>query len=132
MYNKKLLFILFILAVLVGGTSPFLIQAYTKSPMVESNTVRVSLANNKAIPDVVTVMVGDYVQFNTEDNKSHNIGQGRGDELEELSSHDHEENSIESGIFSKDEGYKIQFKKTGVYHFHDHLNPHIFVTVIVT
>lgn len=94
-----------------------------------SNTHIVSLLKDKADPEIVLANVGDYVQFNAKDGKEHNLSQGSGNAVSE--NHAHNEIGLESGVFKADEGYKIQFKKVGIYSFHDHNNPDMYIRVIV-
>jgi plastocyanin len=72
--------------------------------------------------------IGDYAQFNSNDGEKHDIAQGQGDGFG--ASHEHDKSGQESGTFSADEGYKVQFKKVGIYEFHDHFHPATHVTVI--
>lgn len=94
-----------------------------------SNIHMVALLKDKADPEIVLAKVGDYVQFNAGDGKEHNLSQGSGNAVDE--NHAHAEAGIESGRFGKDEAYKIQFKKVGIYSFHDHNNPDTYIRVIV-
>ncbi len=98
-----------------------------KSPHVYS----VTLLGDHAEPEVLTIATNDFVQFLTKDGKNHVIAQGGGAGYDS-SPHDHLESASASGAFGLNEGYKVQFKKVGVYDFHDDLNPKIFATVIVT
>jgi len=104
---------------------------FFNSPALGSpkNIHMVSLMGNKAVPDIVLAKVGDFVQFNSKDGKDHNLAQGNGNAVDKT--HEHKEYGIESGNFKKDEAYKIQFKKVGIYAFHDHYNPDIYMRVIV-
>jgi plastocyanin len=95
----------------------------------------VNLLADRADPTAIAVLKGEYVQFNSKDGKTHNIGQGSGDDPvhQQLGQdvHAHNYNEKESGNFGADEGYRVQFNEVGTYAFHDHLNPKISVTVIV-
>ncbi len=101
------------------------------SPLTDKNHV-VELKANKADPSVIAVTQGDYVQFNSKDGKKHNIAQGKPDGAQSHGG-DHTEphDGKGSGTFGADEGYRVQFEKTGTYEFHDRLNPKLAVTVIV-
>jgi plastocyanin len=94
-----------------------------------ANVHMVSLLKNRADPEIVIVRVGDYVQFNARDGREHNLSQGSGNAVED--NHAHKETGLESGVFKSDEAYKIQFKKVGIYSFHDHNNPDTYIRVIV-
>jgi plastocyanin len=89
----------------------------------------VSLLDDKAEPDAVLVKQGEFVQFNSRDGKSHHLSPGRGNGSSD--GHEHTGMGIESGVFGPDEGYRVQFIKTGRYEFHDHNNPDTYITVIV-
>lgn len=82
-----------------------------------------------ALPDAMAVKLGEFVQFDEKDGKFHSIAQGGGDEFNQT--HSHEEFGLESGKFGPGEAYRISFSRTGTFHFHDHYNSKIFVTVIV-
>ena len=89
----------------------------------------VALTEKAMVPDALTVHVGEYVQFDTADTQSHQIGLGGGDEYGK--GHEHVGiGEFESGTFGPDEAYRLQFKKAGVYDFHDHMHPKLFITVI--
>jgi plastocyanin len=125
---KKTLILLstFGLAAFIGSGVVWLNTAKAKT--LPAPGVHVSLANDTATPSVVSVKVGESVQFDSKDGLSHNLAQGEGNENGE--DHDHTAGGLESGIFSSSEGYKVQFSKAGTYNFHDHLHPNIVVTVI--
>jgi plastocyanin len=85
----------------------------------------VSLYENRAAPDTVTVPVGTHVQFNSKDGKSHNLSLGEGGE-------EHEHNGkFYSGEFQADEGWRAEFNQEGSFYFHDHFNPKINILVVV-
>ncbi len=108
----------------------FASQTTTPAEQKKGNGVTmVALKNDKAVPDAVAIKVGEYVQFNSKDGKSHEIASGTGDGYG--NAHGHDQSGVDSGVFGADEAYKLQFKKTGTYEFHDNKNPKIFVTVIV-
>ncbi|CAN5150290.1 hypothetical protein BH11PAT1_BH11PAT1_7930 [soil metagenome] len=88
----------------------------------------VELESKRANPDIVLVRKGEYVQFESKDGKIHDISLGHGDGFGDT--HEHEK-GFESGPFAKDEAYKVQLNKVGIFDFHDHLHPDIHITVIV-
>ncbi len=104
------------------------------TPITDKNHV-VELKSDRAEPSAIAVTKGAYVQFNSKDGKSHNIGEGSGDDgihqAEHQPEHAHDYQAKVSGAFGPDEGYRVLFNKTGTYEFHDHLNPKISVTVVV-
>ena len=134
MINKKNISIIFaaVLFLIISGA----IIVYFSQPKPQSNTKKevvvhhISLTKDKATPDALSIKLGELVQFNSKDGGYHNMAQGQGDEFEE--NHEHPEESIDSGIFGPDEAYKVDLKQPGVYHFHDHNNPDIYSTIIVT
>ena len=93
------------------------------------NIHMVDLLSNRAEPDIVSAKTGDFVQFNSMDGKEHNLSQGSGNAVDE--NHSHDKTGMESGVFKSDEAYKIQFKKSGIYSFHDHFNPDVYIRLVV-
>jgi len=89
----------------------------------------VFLLEGGALPDALAVKFGELVQFDARDGRQHVIAQGGGDEFNQ--SHSHQVYRVESGSFGPGEAYRVSFSRTGTFHFHDHQNPKIFVTVIV-
>ncbi len=87
----------------------------------------VSLYDNRAEPNELVVKLIDKVQFNSKNNKMHDVALGKGNDY----GMHHEHAGGDSGIFGAGEGYIVSFKKVGTYYFHDDLNPNIFVTVLV-
>lgn len=85
--------------------------------------------DDAATPNTLAVKVGEYVQFNSNDGRQHQIAQGKGHDFGE--DHEHTEGGLESGTFAADEAFKVQFKQRGTYFFHDNLNPKISISVVV-
>lgn len=127
--NKNTLVIILIAAIFsLAAAFGFLINS--KQPTKEKQVVHsVALNADRAVPDILSIKLGEIVVFNSRDGQSHNIAQGKGNDFKRA--HDHPEGSIESGRFAADEGYRVELKKTGTYNFHDHLNPNIYVTIVV-
>ena len=88
----------------------------------------IALFKTKAIPDAISIHAGEYVEFDSKDGETHDIALGGGNENGH--SHDHSDIDISSGVFGADEAYQLLIKDKGVYDFHDHLHPDIFVTVV--
>ncbi len=85
----------------------------------------VALESGKANPDTLTVKVGESVQFNSADGKTHSLSLGKGGDA-------HEHNGpFSSGEFKADEAWRVQFKEPGTYYFHDHYNPGTNILVVV-
>ncbi len=105
------------------------VKKVAASAICPQNTTCITLKDDRAEPDVITVPLGGYAQFNSADGQTHNIGEGSGDEHHD-GSHVHTGTSM-SGDFKSDEAWRVQFKQTGTYDFHDHYHPEIHATVIV-
>lgn len=88
---------------------------------------QVFLLKDRIDPDTVLVGVGEFIQFNSRDGRSHNLAQGRGNNFGR--DHDHEP-GLESGVFGPDEAYRVQIKKPGTYFWHDHAHPELSATVV--
>lgn len=123
--SKTLVFITTFLISLIVGSG--LVLAYPSHNQVVVHYV--NLQNNTAYPSVVAVKVGEGVEFDAKDSRPHIIAQGDGNENGLV--HNHAVGGLESPTFTSTQGYSVHFKQTGTYTFHDHLNPDIFVTVIV-
>lgn len=134
---SRLKFVAFGLSLFVGmGVIGFGVAHFTAKPTVRADANHtVNLLSDHADPSAIAITKGDYVQFNSKDGQTHNIGQGSGyDEVHQADRqdiHDHPKGAMESGDFGAKEGYRAQFNKVGTYEFHDHLHPKISVTVIV-
>ena len=89
----------------------------------------IELQKDHMSPDALSIHVNEYVQFNTMDGQTHEIGLGGGDEY--AHEHVHTDAEFESAPFGIGEAYRIKISKKGVYDFHDHKNPKLFATVIV-
>ena len=87
----------------------------------------ISLLNNRAEPNELIIHLNDRVQFNSKDNKKHDIALGKGNDY----GMKHEHIGGDSGNFGPGEGYLVTFKKVGTYYFHDDFNPNIFITILV-
>lgn len=87
-------------------------------------SVCVNLNAEGATPSTITVKVGESVQFNSADGKKHSLSLGLGGE-----EHEHT-GQYSSGDFKADEGWKVEFKQSGTFKFHDHYNPKINILVV--
>jgi len=105
-----------------GATGNITADASIKS--VEPDQT-IGLYSDRADPGEVYLKVGQVLQFNTKDGKTHRIALGEGGT-------DHEHlSSTNSGNFGADEGWRVRFDNVGTFYFHDHLNPNINVLVVV-
>lgn len=86
----------------------------------------ISLKENAADPNIVSVANGSFVQFNSSDGKKHNIS------LAHSGAQHDDPQRYESGDFGADEAWKVQFKKDGAYSFRDKYNDNITVSVVVS
>lgn len=102
-------------------------DAYTM-PAPEKGVHHVLLKSDRAEPDALAVPVGEYVQMNAADGKTHNMGYGSGDDYG--NQHEHIAGVLDSGDFHADEAYRVLIKEPGTYYFHDHLNPKVYLTVV--
>ncbi len=137
--NKKKIIGGFLVVVLIGigfalGATRSQTNAEVQTVAVEDrvntteNIYYVALNEKNAIPAELLIKRGEFVQFNSNDGKSHDISTGKGNDYGR--EHDHE-GTTQSGPFGADEGYKVQFNLIGTYYFHDHNNPDITITVAV-
>ncbi len=121
--------VMFTLLALVAGVISFTVasrgSAQSSGEMSLQNDVAVSLRDEGAVPDTITVRAGQTVQFNSADGRSHNLSLGKGGE-----EHNHR-GPFASGEFGADEAWRVQFKQAGSYFFHDHYNPSSIVLVVV-
>jgi hypothetical protein len=90
----------------------------------------ISLLSDHADPDIVFVKVGEEVQFNARDGKSHNISQGESIHQHSAATDAAQSPGKESGTFGSTEGYRVAFRQAGTFLFHDTLNDSINVTVV--
>ena len=145
----KRLIIIFSSILVAAGAIAFGLTYYKQSQNVAlaQDTVQVDLLADGPEPSAVSVEKGKYVQFNTKDSKTHNIGQGSGEvtshaahgddeqsthgEHVKTETHEHTEGTKESGVFGRDQAYRLQFNEKGTFTFHDHLNPEISIVVVV-
>lgn len=126
-FKKPLIPIL--VAGLIGFTAMYAVATNkasdnNASSVSAASKFQVDLTSAKAIPDTITVPVGQAVQFNTKDGKKHNISLGEGGE-----EHEHT-GKYSSGDFGKDEAWRVTFTEPGTFTFHDHYNPDINILVV--
>ena len=128
----KVLLLVIIIGLIAFGTTFSLSRSKSlelSSSKCDQKIVCVALREDRAEPDAISVPIGGYAQFNSADNKMHNIAEGSGD-VDHDGSHVHSGKHL-SGDFKANEGWKVQFNKTGTFEFHDHYNPKINFIVIV-
>lgn len=110
--------------------SPVAVDTSEPTSIEAPQTHMVRLLKEGMDPRELIVKVGESVQFNSADGRSHNIGQGDGGDPDLGRAHDHPQEALESGKFNKDEGYLVTFTRPGVYSFHDHFDSDLFITII--
>lgn len=107
----------------------------------------VDITENGMQPGEIAVKTGQYVQFNTKDDRSHSLSLGNGTSHGEKShdedtadseadshdsDHSHEHlGSLQSGKFGPGEGWKVQFTEPGTFVIHDHNYPENSILVVV-
>lgn len=129
--DRRLFFplVIFALAGIVGFgvvyASTLSNNKYIFSPRSNCSGQCIYLYETKASPDTIAVKLGSYLQFNSADGKPHSLSLGKGGD-----EHNHR-GKFNSGEFSSDEGWRVQFNEEGSFFFHDHLNPKINVLVVV-
>ena len=110
-------------------------RTYAKASAQSDIRHSVALTMSGIQPSAIAITKGDYVEFDTKDGRTHEIGQGKGDDAVHQDAgqyvHDHLIGGKQSGNFGPGEGYKVQFSQTGTYDFHDHLHPELSLTVVV-
>jgi plastocyanin len=114
------------LGVVIGGYALFVRSAKPADTRVIHY---VALHASSSDPADLLIKVGEFVEFDSKDGKTHNISSGAGNADGEKHDHAVGADELESGDFAADEGYLAQFKKVGTYYFHDHLNPNIHISV---
>ena len=140
MKNTVIAILITVVVVTAAGTAMYLkkynsatVPTVSAKSIVASSTPEIhhiNLESGKANPADVLIKIGDYVEFDSKDGKTHDIASGKGNDYGKH--HDHTAtDGIESGPFAPDEGFKVQFKQIGLFFFHDHLNPNIAISVAV-
>ncbi|GAC1387530.1 MAG: hypothetical protein NVS1B7_0690 [Candidatus Saccharimonadales bacterium] len=85
----------------------------------------INLLRNNKDPLTYTITSGSYVQFNSADGMQHSM------ELVHSGVQHDDPSRYESGTFSANEAWKVQFKKDGTFVFADKTNPDVEITIIV-
>ena len=107
----------------------------------KENPFQVALKKDNKDPVDLLIKTGDYVQFNSKDGGEHQIIQGKpttehgntspaNNEHIESDSRPEQSKALDSGIIKPDEGYLLQFNKTGKYEFHDNYSHEYTITII--
>jgi plastocyanin len=116
-------FLLLALLFLIGAGTAFALQSYGAQANTAGSSVhQVALKDGAAFPDELVIKVGEQVQFNSNDGRSHNISSGKGNDYGE--EHDHVAYAAASGQFEADEAYLVSFPEPGTYYFHDGARVH--------
>ena len=113
----------FILSAAVGTFITF--NSSESQSAAPSPYTHVALGPKGAEPSIVFIKPGGTVQIDSKDGKSHELSLGKGGE------HHEHQGDFYSGVFQADEAWRVRIDKRGTYEFHDHLNPDLFVTVVV-
>lgn len=138
---KNTVILLAFVGIVAGLASFALITHFQDDGQTSQNTgcrgLCVALREDGMDPDNLAVKIGEYVQFNSADGKSHNISMGKGADGAEDDGHESHDAAHEhvgdysSGDFKADEAWRVQFKKAGTYRLHDHYNPKLEILVVV-
>lgn len=134
-----------VVAALAGfGISYSFSENRTKVEAQGCQDICVDILNTGFKPNELAVKKGEYVQFNTNDGKFHNLALGNGSthqshdssreqvdkEVSHSETHDHK-GSLQSGEFGENEGWRVRFDQVGTFIIHDHLNPENTILVVV-
>lgn len=98
-------------------------------PKPATNVTEIQLFKDRVEPTAVTVKVGETIQFNSKDGRTHDIARGSGGLAGVHTATS--ETGPSSGQFGADEGYRLTMKDAGTFDFYDKLDPRLSVTVIV-
>lgn len=133
--RKQILLFVVVLVVATGLGYGLSLLTHKQPLILADGTHIIELRSSGASPDAIAIVKGSYVEFDVKDKRTYNIGQGSGNDAVHQEAHqdvhDHPKGAIESGAFGPGQGYRVLFNKVGTFQFHDHLNPKIFITVIV-
>lgn len=145
---------LILLGITIGAVTGVAFSNYDKarsnqlSP-TKNATHMVMLEKDGAKPDIVTINIGDTVQFNSRDGRSHQIVEEPGKEhasnnyplatlgewlIPKASAHGeerHKSGGLKSAVFGPDEAFQIRFDERGIKTFGDHLNSGFSIVVVV-
>lgn len=118
---------IFVVTVLVGFAVGFAMNQkdHVKQSNCPQGETCVRLLGKTADPDVITITPRTIVRFNSADGGRHSIA------LEHAAVQHFDDEEYHSGVFQKDEAWRVQFKKDGTYTFRDELNPDVKINVIV-
>jgi plastocyanin len=116
------------LCAVLGFGGAYIVMRRSAPVASDPNLVQVSLLGDRAEPSVVTVKVGQSVQINARDGRSHQLaqaGSGAG------TGHAHDSaTDVKTKVFAKDEAYRVSFTKAGSYDFYDVENPSTVITIV--
>lgn len=126
MKKKTLLFVIPLFAIAVVFGSALRIGRQSQSQSQSQSLYRIALLPDRAEPNILIVTVGEFVDFASRDNRSHNLIIEKN--AHEDGNHDHRQQ--ESGAFGADEAYRVEFNQPGTWKFSDKSNPNVAATVI--
>jgi plastocyanin len=95
----------------------------------KENPYNIDLKKENKDPIDLLIKTGEYVQFNSKDGGEHQIIQGASTNTEHGATL-HVPSPLDSGVIKADEGYLLQFSKTGKYEFHDNYDHKYTITII--
>ena len=138
-YRYRILLVLGAILFLAFAYEIYLNWPTTNTPPKEEKGVhQVLLKKDHAEPDTLFIPVGEYLQINSADGRSHVIeygkGSGKGDGKMQMMGVTIEMGSssdvLRSGAFRADEAFRVQIKTAGTFFFRDSANPKIDIQVV--
>lgn len=122
-----LVIIALVFGVVGFGVSVGIAKSHTSKPA--ATVTEIQLLKDRAEPTAITVKVGETVQFNAKDGRTHDIARGSGGLAGVHTATS--DTGPSSGQFGADEGYRLTMKEAGTFDFYDKLDPRLSVTIIV-
>lgn len=101
-----------------GAMAVWYDQARANAPQPPDHTVQ--LLGDHADSGQIIIKLGETVQFQGNDNLSHDIHQLRADQ-----------SSLDSGLLKPSDIYTVRFREAGSFYFEDQLHPKIQVNIVV-
>lgn len=132
---KTTIFVI-ILALLVGFVVMYLVGRSQRPVVAKCEGQCILLRKSGADPGVLTVTKGSTVEFASADGQHHNLKLDDRQSDEEVTknlhaSHQTASGRLESGDFTAQESWRVQFKQDGTYSFTDTYNTKIHVDIVV-
>jgi plastocyanin len=131
--RKNITFLLIaVLGIIIGLIS---VQMLTSKDIANGNScsgICVAIEADGISPDELAVKIGEFVQFNSADGKSHELTTATDNNAGDHSNiHGGSKTTVASGIFGADEAWRVQFKQAGTYRLRDTKNANQEILVVV-